>query len=97
MVRRMPAHKDPLRRAYACARASCAAGRRARQARLCFVSAGPRTRPAAPLAPLQDDPELEAIRQRRMAEMMARQGGMAGGMQGGMTPEDQEEKEAQKQ
>lgn len=26
-------------------------------------------------APLQDDPELEAIRQRRMAEIMARNGG----------------------
>ena len=30
----------------------------------------------------QDDPELDAIRQRRMAELMARQGGaMPGGMQ----------------
>ncbi|GBF91698.1 hypothetical protein Rsub_04002 [Raphidocelis subcapitata] len=50
-----------------------------------------------------EDPELEAIRQRRMAEMMARQGGMpGGGMPGGGVPggaggpEDQEEQEAAK-
>lgn len=47
-----------------------------------------------------EDPELDAIRQRRMAEIMARQGGMpgGGGGRGGapMTPEEQEEQEAAK-
>lgn len=47
----------------------------------------------------QEDPELEAIRQRRMAEMARAQGGGGGGMGRGapMTPEEQEEQEAAKQ
>ena len=40
-----------------------------------------------------DDPELEAIRQRRMAQMMAQQGG--GGGPGGKAPASAEEMEAQ--
>lgn len=44
----------------------------------------------------QEDPELEAIRQRRMAELVARQGGVPGGAPGAMAPEDQEEQEAAK-
>jgi programmed cell death protein 5 len=41
------------------------------------------------------DPELEAIRQRRMAQLMQQQGG-PGGTGGAMTPEEQEQQEAAK-
>ena len=49
---------------------------------------------------LQEDAELEAIRQRRMAELARQRGGGGGGGGGGagpMTPEEQEEQEAAKQ
>ncbi|GMH36702.1 hypothetical protein BSKO_04575 [Bryopsis sp. KO-2023] len=46
---------------------------------------------------MADDPELEAIRQRRMQQLLAQQGGQ-GGPPGGrnLTPEQQEEQEAAK-
>ena len=48
-----------------------------------------------PTFPCQaDDPELEAIRQRRMAQMMAQQGGGSGGP-GGKAPASAEEMEVQ--
>lgn len=40
-----------------------------------------------------EDPELEAIRQRRMAELMAKSGGGGQGGQGMPTPEDVEQQE----
>lgn len=40
---------------------------------------------------MADDPELEAIRQRRMAQMMAAQGGGGGGPGGGRAPASAEE------
>ncbi|KAI8464767.1 MAG: PDCD5-related protein [Monoraphidium minutum] len=45
-----------------------------------------------------EDSELDAIRQRRMAELARQRGGAgAGGAPGPMTPEEQEEQEAAKQ
>jgi DNA-binding TFAR19-related protein (PDSD5 family) len=41
-----------------------------------------------------DDPELEAIRQRRMAQLMAQQGG---GSKGPATPEEAQAQEEQRQ
>lgn len=43
-----------------------------------------------------EDPELDAIRQRRMGELMARQGGAPGGA-AAPSPEEQEQQEAAKQ
>lgn len=44
-----------------------------------------------------EDPELEAIRQRRMAELARMRGGAGGAAPGPMSPEEQEEQEAAKQ